>query len=140
MPPIRTVIDSDVLRYAFQGFEGEENLKALEVLDDQNREFVAVDFVSLELIPKPTFNRREDEVQLYQSFFSLAPVRAEVSSSTTSLAMRLAATHDINPMDALIVSSAIISNADEFITFEKPTKPMFRVKEIKVTSLRTNSC
>lgn len=135
--PIRTVIDSCVLRAAFEGEECEANKKALAVLDDTNREFIAVDFVALETIPKPTFTKREEQVLLFQAFFDEAPLHAEVSSEITILAIQLASEHDIAPMDALIVSSAIIGGADELITLEKPTKPMFNVKAVKVTSLQS---
>jgi predicted nucleic acid-binding protein len=134
---IRTVIDSCVLLSAFEGVEGEDNNKALAVLDDTNREFIAVDFIALELIPKPTFNKREEQSLFFKSFFDDAPLHAEVSSGITTLAIQLASEHDIAPMDALIVSSAIIGGADELITMEKPTKPMFRVKAVKVTSLQS---
>ena len=133
---IRTVIDTCVLRTAFEG-EGEENRKALEALDDANREFMAVDFVALELIPKPIFNKFKDQACFYKSFFDYAPIRVEVTSAITNLALRLASEHDIGPMDSLIVSSAIIGRADELITMEKPTMPMHKVKEVKVISLYT---
>jgi predicted nucleic acid-binding protein len=135
---IRTVIDSCVLRNALEG-KGEVHRKALEVLDDSNREFMAVDFVALELIPKPIFQKFQDQAVFYQSFFDNAPLHIEVTSDITKLALKLASEHDIGPMDSLIVSSAIISGADEFITTEKPTKPMHKVKEIKITSLYTPS-
>jgi len=133
--PIRTVIDSCVLRTAFEGIEGEDNKKALAVLDDTDREFIAVDFVALETIPKPTFNRRQEQVLIFSTFFNEAPIHAEVSTVVTNLAIELGSVYDLDPMDALIVSSAIISGADELITMEKPTKPMFRVKSIKIISL-----
>jgi hypothetical protein len=38
-------------------------------------------------------------------------------------------------MDACHIAAAIVGLADEFYTFEKPTKPMFRTKEVKVISL-----
>lgn len=133
---IRTVIDSCVLRAALEGV-GEANRKALEALDDTNREFMAVDFVALEVIPKPIFNKVQDQACFYQSFFDEAPIRVEVTSDVTNLALRLASEHNIGPMDSLIVSSAIIGGADELITMEKPTKPMFNVKALKVTSLQS---
>lgn len=133
---IRTVIDSCVLRAAFEGEEGESNRKALEILDDVNREFVAVAFVELETIPKPVFHKKIEQALLFQEFFDNAPVHTEVSSDVTTLAMRLASEHDIGPMDALIISSAIIGGADEVVTMEKPTKPMFSVTAVKVTSLQ----
>ncbi len=133
---IRTVIDSCVLRVALEG-KGEENRKALEALDDINRVFMAIDFVALELIPKPIFNKFKEQACFYKSFFDDAPIHVEVTSDVTSLALRLASEHNIGPMDSLIVSSAIIGGADELITMEKPTKPMHKVKELKVTSLYT---
>lgn len=133
---IRTVVDSCVLRTAFQG-EGEANRKALDVLDDTNREFMAVDFVALEVIPKPIFNKFQEQADFYKSFFDDAPIHVEITSDVTKLALQLASKHDIGPMDSLIVSSAIIGNADELITMEKPTKPMYKVKEVKVISLYT---
>ncbi|MBU0482832.1 MAG: type II toxin-antitoxin system VapC family toxin [Proteobacteria bacterium] len=136
---IRTVIDSCVLIAAFQGEEGDANKKALAVLDDTNREFIAVDFVELETIPKPSFTKREEQVQLFQAFFDEAPIHAEVSSEITTHAIKLASLYDIGPMDALIVSSAVICKADEIITLEKPTMPMFSAKEIKITSLHSKT-
>lgn len=135
--PIRTVIDSCVLRAAFEGEDGEINERALAVLDDTDREFIAVDFVALETIPKPTFHRRQEQVLIFNTFFDEAPLHAEVSTEVTNLAIRLGSDYDIQPMDALIVSSAIISGADELITMEKPTKPMFKVKAVKVISLQS---
>lgn len=135
--PIRTVLDSCVLRTAFEGEEGDINKRALSVLDDTDREFIAVDFIALETIPKPTFYNRQDQVLIFSTFFTEAPHRAEVSTKVTKLAIELASEYDIQPMDALIVSSAIISGADELITMEKPTKPMFKVKAVKVISLQS---
>ena len=135
--PVRTVIDSCVLRSAFEGEEGEINKRALAVLDDTDREFIAVDFVALETIPKPTFNKRQEQALIFRTFFEEAPLHAEVSTAVTNLAMKLGCDYDIDPMDALIVSSAIVSGADELITMEKPTKPMFRVKSVKVISLQS---
>jgi len=38
-------------------------------------------------------------------------------------------------MDACHLAAASVGQAEEFYTFEKLTKPMFRTKEIKVFSL-----
>jgi hypothetical protein len=45
----------------------------------------------------------------------------------------LAKTYDINPMDALHISAAILAKADEFITAEKNNKPLFNVNVIRLT-------
>jgi len=87
--PVRTVIDSCVLRTAFEGEEGEINKRALAVLDDTDREFIAVDFVALETIPKPTFNKRQEQALIFRTFFEEAPLHAEVSTEVTNLAIKL---------------------------------------------------
>jgi hypothetical protein len=38
-------------------------------------------------------------------------------------------------MDALHIAAAISVDAEEFITTEKSTKPMYRVTDIKIVSL-----
>jgi hypothetical protein len=40
-------------------------------------------------------------------------------------------------MDALHAETAIEAKADEFITIEKPTRPLSRILEVKVVSLRS---
>ena len=135
---ILTFIDSCVLINAVQGV-GEANRKALEILDNEYRKFIVSDFVLLEVIPKPTFNKIQDQVSFYQSFFNDVSTSIEISTAITTLAIQLSSEYDVAPMDSLIVSSAIVGGADELITMEKPTNPMHRVKEIKVISLYTPS-
>ncbi|MFN7999449.1 MAG: hypothetical protein U0X75_00160 [Acidobacteriota bacterium] len=50
-------------------------------------------------------------------------------------AHRQAEKYGIVGMDACHIAAAIVGAADEFYTFEKPTKPMFRTKDVKVISL-----
>ncbi len=50
-------------------------------------------------------------------------------------AHRQAERYGITGIDACHIAAAVVGIADEFYTFEKLTKPMFRTKEIKVTSL-----
>jgi hypothetical protein len=38
-------------------------------------------------------------------------------------------------MDALHIAAALAIDADEFVTTEKSTKPMYRVTEIRVVSI-----
>ncbi len=60
----------------------------------------------------------------------------EISSSPqiTQSALELAEKYNLSPMDALHVSSALVAGVDELVTMEKPTKPICRVKEVKVVS------
>jgi hypothetical protein len=104
-------------------------------LDDSDREFVISDFLKLETLPKPTFHRRTDEIAFMEDFFSSANGVAELSAALAEKAMSLASAHDIAPMDSLHLASAMSASAEEFITTEKPTKPMFRVTGLQVKSL-----
>lgn len=135
MPKCKTYVDSNVLIAAFQGKE-EIFRKAIEILDDPAREFIVSDFLRLETIPKPTFHKREEEVAFMEAFFESAQDNIASSPSITGTAIQLGC-HDIHPMDALHLSAALHASADEFVTLEKPEKPMFKVKELQVTSLHS---
>ena len=54
----RTFIDAGVLIAAARGKDA-PSMSALEILDDQSREFVSSPFVELEVIPKAIYNRKE---------------------------------------------------------------------------------
>lgn len=47
----------------------------------------------------------------------------------------LASNYDLSPMDALHASAAIHAGVDEFVTLEKPEKPLCRVPDLTVLSL-----
>ena len=64
----KTYIDSVVLITAFRG-GSEIAVRAFEILDDEEREFVSSKFVKLEVLPKPIHGRRQDEVDFYEAFF-----------------------------------------------------------------------
>jgi predicted nucleic acid-binding protein len=50
-------------------------------------------------------------------------------------AKRISSTYGIAAMDALHVAPALQMRAEEFVTTEKPSKPMFRVTEIQMQSI-----
>ena len=54
-----------------------------------------------------------------------------------SLRTPLAARYGLAGADALQVAAAIRHGAREFYTSERPGKPLFRVKELKVVSLHS---
>jgi len=56
----------------------------------------------------------------------------------TEKAIKLASIYDVAPMDALHVGAAVTAGVDEFVTLEKPTKPLCRISEIKIRSLRAD--
>ena len=63
----RTYLDTSVLIHAIQGVEGG---KALEILEDPEREFVAATLLKLELLPQPTFHRRAAELAFLNEYFA----------------------------------------------------------------------
>jgi predicted nucleic acid-binding protein len=133
----RTYLDSGVLLAAWRGTP-DVSAKALAVLGDPNRLFVISDFVLLETLPKAVFHKNQDEV----SFMELIFENAQLVPLTTILigkAMDVACKHNINALDALHISAAIVAQVDDFVTTEKDTKPMFAVQELQITSLHPDS-
>jgi predicted nucleic acid-binding protein len=133
----RTYIDANVLIAAFQGEESISR-RAMEVLDDPNRSLVVSDLLRLEVLPKPTFHKRNEEVEFMNTVLESAAENVSCDPEVTSKAIELASKYDVAPMDALHVGAALTAKVDEFVTMEKPTKPLFRVSEseqIKITSL-----
>lgn len=108
---------------------------ALSILADDQREFVTADNVKLELLPKPTFERRRVEVEFYKVHFDSASATEPFSPEPGRDALALAKKHGLSAGDALNVAAAIRQGAKEFITCELPGKPIFRVAEIRVLSL-----
>lgn len=73
-----------------------------------------------------------------QVFRRYLNVCKQISDNLTEIlneAHRQAEKYGIVGMDACHIAAAIVGAADEFYTFEKPTKPMFRTKDVKVISL-----
>ena len=130
----RTYIDANLLIAAFRG-EGELGQRALKILDDPDRAFVASDAVRLEVQPKPRYEKRQTEIDFYDAVLNQAE-HLKWSTDTLYRAHNLAEKHGIAAMDAIHVATALDAGVDEFITAEKSTKPMFRVTEIHMQSIR----
>jgi len=133
MTKTRTVIDANVLIAICSGqhtlFE-----EALGILEDPARTFIVSDALWLEVMPKAIYHEQREEVAFYESVFVQAEYQAW-SLKVTDSAKHLAQTYGLAAMDAIHVAVALTAGADEFITGEKPGKPMFRVKEISIRSL-----
>ena len=65
----KNFVDAGVLIAAARGND-ELARRAMEVLDDSDREFVASAFLKLEVIPQPSFNQRRIEVDFMNDFFA----------------------------------------------------------------------
>lgn len=133
-----TYLDSGILIAAFRGV-GDIANRALTILDDPEREFIISDFLRLETISKPTFNKILPEIAFMSAFFECASANIDASPLLTEQALQIACKYDLHPFDALHISVAITAKVDEFITLEKSTKPMFRVNELRMVSLHIPS-
>lgn len=118
---ILTFIDSGVLLSAANG-EGKIAEKALEILEDSNREFASSEFVKLELIPKAIYNKQTEEAQFYEEFFSAVTYWATDLEKVVQDGYGIGCQYGLAAMDALHIAAALSLEASEFITTEKPTK------------------
>lgn len=134
--PKRTYVDANLLIAAWQG-KGELGIRALRILDDPQRTIVLSRAVWLEVMPKAIYHKQVMEVTFYQEIFAMAEVQ-EWNVETLGRAEALAQQYGIAAMDAVHLAIAIVGNVDEFVSAEKPQKPMFRVSEIVVQSIRGN--
>lgn len=128
----RTYVDACVLISGFC----HQRVDALELLDDESRQLVVSDFVKLEVLPKPTVEKKTDEVEFMVQVLSRAE-NAPCSAEIVAKAIELACTYNLKPLDALHIAAACAARVDEFVTMEKPNSPLLRVREIKVTTLNT---
>jgi len=137
MAKLRTAIDANVLIAAWSGNRVLYQ-RALQILEDSERVLIVSDALWLETVPKAIYMAQAAESAFYQSVFARAECQAW-SPSIVSTAKRLAQKYGLAAMDAVHISVALAAQADEFVSSEKPGKPMFRVKEIDTVSLRSLS-
>ena len=107
----------------------------MRIIDDDRRVFFTAQMVHLEILPKAQFEKRRNEVAFYEAHFADCTACEPLSKELGSEAGELAARYGLAGPDALQITAAIRQGVEEFYTSEKPGKPMFRVKEIKVISL-----
>ncbi len=106
---------------------------------DDHRESFACDNVKLELLPKPTFEKRRVEIEFYNEHFKSTAGSEPFSQELGAAALALAKRYGLSAGDALNLAAAIRQGAEEFITSELPGKPVFRVAGIRVVSLHGRS-
>ena len=136
MPKLVTFVDSSVLITAARGQDIVLRKRALDLLADPNREFAASVFVKLEVMPKALWTRNQLEQQVYEDFFNDVKLWPSDTDAVIAQAQTEAAIYGLGSMDALHIAAAVLLNADEFVTIEKPAKSIHRTKSIKVVSLR----
>ena len=131
---IITFADADVLIYAARGM-GLSAKRAMDILSDPDREFVSSIFLKLEVLPKSLYHERYAEAKFYQTFFDSVSEWITPSAKFVDSALDLAQTFGLSALDALHLTAAKFLDADEFITGEKPSSPLFRVPNLRIVSL-----
>jgi hypothetical protein len=111
------------------------SLRAIQILNDQTRQFATSAFVKLETLPKAVYNQQQDEADFYNAFFSAEILWASDLEQIVQTSDRIAHTYGLAGMDALHIAAALSIQAQSFVTTEKPTKPMHRVKDIQMISI-----
>lgn len=118
-----TFVDASVLINAAVGSNAARRMRALSVLADPNREFVATRFLVLEVIPLPTKFKRDKELAFYERFFKAVTTWID-EAALVAPAIDLACQYGLGGMDALHVAAVVHINA-ELISAEKPSKPIY---------------
>lgn len=131
----RTFIDAGVLIAAARG-EAAIASRAMDILDDPDREFASSEFVRLEVLPKAIYYQRQAEAAFYQLFFNSVKYWAGGLETIVQDGYQEACQAGLSAMDALHVAAAVSVQAEEFITVERPEKSLHRTSVIKVTSLQ----
>lgn len=90
-----------------------------------------------EVLPKPLFNKLNDEAEFYEAFFETIEKWASNFQDIVKDAYKYAVRHGLSALDALHVASALTVGADEFVTGEKPTKPINSVSALKIHSIHS---
>jgi hypothetical protein len=103
----------------------------LSILRDSNRVFLATPFLALEVVPKAAFNRQRLELLFYERYIASA-ITYRGLNQIEKVARTEAARCGLAAMDALHVAAAFLLKADEFVTTEKPGKPLYRTTLVKV--------
>lgn len=131
----KTFVDAGVLIAAARG-KADVATYAMRILDDPDREFVASPFLKLEVLPKAVYEKRQAEVEFYETFFNAVTYWVHSVEETAKNAYTEACKFGLNAMDALHVAAAISAGAEELITTEKPEKSIHRVDSINILSIR----
>lgn len=131
-----TFVDAGVLISAARG-EGDIARRAFEILDDPSRIFASSDFVKLEIMPKPKYFKKSDEVNFYDEFFSGVSIWASGDIELVRAAFAEGERYGLSALDSLHVAAALKIGANEFVTNEKKDSAIHRFKAIPVITIRT---
>jgi predicted nucleic acid-binding protein len=132
---IRTFVDASVLIYAAKKPSAEtfvRRSRALLLLSDPDREFVASEFLKMEVMPFALHYDKKGEVKFYETFFQAVEKWADCSILLAP-AYEISRVYAVGVIDALHIAAAAQLGA-EFVSAEKPTKPIYRAYQ-NITSI-----
>lgn len=95
------------------------------------------DYIKLEILPKPTYFRRDAELKFYAAYFSTVSQWFKFDVTHLDAAFEEACSAGLQSYDAIHVIVAAISGCDELITTEKPTSAIHRTTRIRIVSIDT---
>ena len=130
----RIYIDSGILILASQAQEGDIAERAIQELD-RDAVFLYSSIVELETVPQPTINNRPEQVAMLNDFFARAE-RIECGPQAQAVAFREACKKPgLDAADALHVGCAIVGEAEELVTREKPARTLPQATGIRVRTI-----
>jgi predicted nucleic acid-binding protein len=132
-----TFIDAGVLIAAARG-SADVSAQAMAILDDPERTFASSEFIRLEVLPKPLFNRKSNEAEFYNSYFEAVSHWPDDIDAVVRHAYEMAVKFGLSALDALHVAAALNIGAEELITTEKRSKSLHRTTGILVRSIQAD--
>jgi hypothetical protein len=96
----------------------------LQVLSDPDREFVASEYLRLEVLPIANYFKKQREADFYERFFDSVTQWAD-AATLIAPAYLIACQYGLGALDALHLAAANNFSA-EFVSAEKTTKPIYR--------------
>lgn len=132
---VLTYVDASVLIYAAakpSAATFARRLRALQVLGDPDREFVASEYLRLEVLPIASYFNKQRETSFYEKFFDGVTQWAD-AATLIAPAYSIAIQYGLGALDALHLAAANNFNA-EFVSAERITKPIYRASS-NITSI-----
>ncbi len=129
----RDYLDAGILIEAASG-AGRASEIALSLLRDPKRTFLSSPYLDLELLPQVILNKRSLQEKFLQGYLS-ATERVEDMDALFRIAFQEASRSPVSGIDALHIAAAYLLRADEFITTEKPGKPIYKNTLVHVVYL-----
>ncbi|RYG43026.1 hypothetical protein EON79_17790 [bacterium] len=106
----------------------ESRAKAEEVFFDDSRILIASSIIRLELAPHS--GNRPEEIAHFQSLFEFIHLWVSMDDALVGRAREIRTAFDVASIDALHLAAAELAVTDQFITTERPGKPLYRVSHL----------